>query len=170
MSNVRRVVGLAILGPLSLTLSGCGAILTGTRQQVKVGSEPAGATVRVDPAGEKAEFTTPATIALDKKSNYVLRFSAPGYADQQVGVEKHLRGGILVADILLTGLIGVVVDAATGGWNGLRPKDATITLKKTSASLDGPESIDVSMTHDVEHPGSVHVASSQPITVTIERR
>ena len=39
---------------------------------------------------------------------------------------KKMRTGALVADILLTGLLGVVVDALTGGWWNLEPDDSTL--------------------------------------------
>jgi hypothetical protein len=170
MKNARKAVCVVVLGSLSFVLSGCGTILSGTRQHINLGSEPAGATVKVDPAGEKADFQTPAKISLEKKSNYVLRFSSPGYVDQQVEINKNLRAGYLILDIFLTGLIGVVVDAVTGGWNGLNPKEATVTLKKASAAAEGPETIDVTMRADAEE-GTVQVASSQPgVRVQVEAR
>ncbi len=53
--------------------------------------------------------------------------------------------GIIILDVLFTGLIGVVVDAATGSWNGLSPESATVALSKINASVDGPEQIVVGL-------------------------
>lgn len=47
--------------------------------------------------------------------------------------------------MLFTGLIGVVVDAATGSWNKLRPESATVSLTKVDASVEGPDTILVSV-------------------------
>ena len=67
-------------------------------------------------------LTTPASVALERKNSYTLTFMAEGYESSEFQIQHQMRTGILVADILLTGLIGVVVDAVTGGWYKLEPK------------------------------------------------
>jgi hypothetical protein len=44
-----------------------------------------------------------------------------------------MQGGILVLDILFTGLIGVIVDAVTGAWYKLSPETATVSLTSLGA-------------------------------------
>jgi len=48
----------------------------------------------------------------------------------------------VVLDVLVTGLIGVIVDATTGAWNALSPRAATVTLTKI-AVVPGPDTITV---------------------------
>ena len=67
-----------------------------------------------------------------------------------------MRTGILVADVLLTGLIGVVVDAVTGGWYKLEPKTVSLSLQSaTAATLDDIE-VFVSI-QDSENRGTVEL-------------
>lgn len=75
-----------------------------------------------------------------------------------------MQGGILALDILFTGLLGVVVDAATGAWYKLAPESAVVSLTKV-ADGDGPDTIQVYVTRqgdvlklESSAPGvSVHV-------------
>jgi hypothetical protein len=126
----RRVVPLAIAVGL---LSACGAIIHGTRQDISVESSPAGAHVDVNPSS--GPITTPATLNLERKHSYVLTFTSPGYEPATFDVTNHLGGGFVAADILLTGLIGVVIDGLTGAWYNLKPETATVALRKAG---DGP--------------------------------
>jgi hypothetical protein len=74
----------------------------------------------------------------------------------------------VIADVLLTGLIGVVVDAATGGWSKLTPETANVTLTKV-AGIDGPNTITVGLTvHRTAQANVVDVRSSDPgVTVQV---
>jgi hypothetical protein len=47
---------------------------------------------------------------------------------------------------LFTGLLGVVVDAATGAWYKLSPETAVVSLTKLVAAGAGPDSIQVYVT------------------------
>ena len=82
-------------------------------------------------------LTTPASVALERKNSYTLTFMAEGYESSEFQIQRQMRTGILVADVLLTGLIGVVVDAVTGGWYKLEPKTVSLSLQSaTAATLD----------------------------------
>src|SRR6266576_3115466 len=71
-------------------------------------------------------------------------------------------GVIVVADVLLTGLIGVIIDAATGAWSKLSPETATVSLTKIGM-VSGPDTITVGIkvghTRDANLLG---VQSSEP--------
>ncbi|HUS11683.1 MAG TPA: hypothetical protein VMZ30_14550 [Pyrinomonadaceae bacterium] len=134
---------------------GCGAIFNGTRQTIQATSSPAGAVIKADPGG--LEFTTPASISLERKNEYRLTFSKEGYTPGTFQVQKSLNAGILLLDVLFTGLVGVVVDAATGAWYKLSPETATVTLEKRSASVDGPDRIEIGIVRDSK---GVHIHSS----------
>lgn len=119
--------------------SGCGAILNGSSQTIGAQSAPDGAQIIVEPGGMR--YTTPTEMSLERKNSYVLTFRKEGYSDATFTVRKKANAGIIILDVLLTGLVGVVVDAATGAWNGLSPDVATVSLTKVDASLEGPDEI-----------------------------
>src|SRR5262245_5804715 len=155
--------------PLVLTLavlSGCGAIINGTRQDINVRSDPAGATVAT--AEGRSSLTTPTTLKLERKRSYVLTFRAAGYQPATFNVDNHLSGGVLAADILLTGLIGVIVDGSTGAWYNLKPDSASVTLRR-EADGAGPDEIHVQLSN--AHSGKIGVQSDAPgVMVEVKAR
>jgi hypothetical protein len=155
-----RVVAVFCLLTVSPMLAGCGVIFGGTHQVVRATSSPEGATIATRP--DTAQATTPASLELARKNEYVLTFSMPGYSSQQVQVRRSVRAGIVVADIILCCLT-VIVDAITGGWYQLSPDAVSVTLAKTNASMPGPETVLVTLSTKSEKGGArVNVASSTP--------
>jgi hypothetical protein len=108
MSTLRTAVSIAV----ALLVTGCGAILHGPRQNIDVQTSPAGAKVETSPP--TGTFTTPATLDLERKNSYVLTFTSPGYNPATFNLHNNIGTGTVIADVLLTGLVGVIVDAATG--------------------------------------------------------
>ncbi|MFL5560977.1 MAG: hypothetical protein ACJ79K_05835 [Gemmatimonadaceae bacterium] len=84
--------------------------------------------------------TTPGSLDLERKNSYVLTFTSPGYTSATASLHPNIGPGTVVADVLL-GLVGVIVDAATGSWYGLVPENVTVTLNRTTGM--GPEQIHV---------------------------
>jgi hypothetical protein len=123
----------------SCVLSGCGAILHGANQDIDVQTSPAGAKVETSPA--TGTYTTPTRLTLQRKNNYVLTFTSPGYTPATYNIHNSIGTGTVIADVLLTGLVGVIVDGLTGSWYGLSPESATATLTRLTGT--GPEEIHV---------------------------
>ena len=141
---MRRLISSLLLLACITLLSGCGLLLGGgSRQTVGVQTSPEA--TKLTTAPPTGDYTTPTSLNLERKTSYILTFSKEGYSPATFQLQSHVRGGIVVADVLLTGLIGVVVDAATGGWSKLSPESATVTLTKT-AMIDGPDTINVGIT------------------------
>ncbi len=140
----RYTLAFATLVAVALGTTGCGAIFNGSSQTVSARSAPDGATITVEPGGMK--YTAPTEMSLERKSAYVLTFRRDGYSDATFAIQKKASVGIILLDVFFTGLIGVVVDAATGSWNSLKPDVATVTLTKVNASVDGPDQIHIELT------------------------
>lgn len=151
-----------------LATAGCGVIFGGTRQSVRVESAPGAAMITTSPS--TTTYTTPTTISLERRNNYTLTFEKEGYAPADLEIQRKLRGGILVLDIL-TGLVGVVVDAATGGWYKLEPKMATVSLERITDRDEGAETIEIEVSLD-ETSGvqRVRIEPSAPGVTTRLRR
>ena len=73
-----------LLVPLLIATTGCGAIFNGTRQNIQVTSAPDGARISTQPL--TGEFTTPASLNLERKNNYTLTFEREGYRPERVDV------------------------------------------------------------------------------------
>jgi len=148
-------------------VTGCGTVLHGPRQAVPVSSDPAGATVQATPATGGA-VTTPGTLDLERKNSYVLTFTSPGYSPATVNLHNNIGTGTVVADVLLTGLVGVVVDAATGSWYGLFPENVTATLTRTSGM--GPEKIEVHVGRSRNGDKLEVTSDGPPVQVQVTRQ
>lgn len=97
-------------------LLGCGTIIHGGSQDVSIASEPSGATVEID-GTEVGD--TPVTQSLDRGSQHTVEIGMDGYEAEQVIIENNVSGWV-AGNIVFGGLIGLAVDAATGGMYKLR--------------------------------------------------
>lgn len=147
--------------------AGCGLMFGGTRQTIRATSSPEGAVVVTTPS--TVDYKTPTVLNLERKNSYVLTFSMPGYTSQKVEVQRKMRVGIVVLDVL-SGLVGVVIDAATGAWYQLTPDVNSVTLTKTSADMPGPETITVTFSATATPNGnSVNVQSTAPGVLVVAK-
>lgn len=141
---------------IAFLASGCAAISHGTKQTIPVQSSPNAVSVGLG----GMSYTTPTTLELERKNEYVLSFSKEGYESAQIQITKHLSGGFLAADILLTGLLGVVIDGITGAWYNLKPETVTVSLSKVS-SIPGPDEIKIAIEGD-DKSNKLDITSSVP--------
>lgn len=160
----RIIAAVALVAPLA----GCGALFNGSRQSIQVQSSPVG--TKVITAPETGEYTTPTTLNLERKHSYTLRFEKDGYSPATFQIQSHTQGGIVVLDVLFTGLIGVIVDASTGAWNALSPEAATVSLTKI-AMVPGPDTITVGVRVSKHgNESQVQIDASDPgVGVRVER-
>jgi len=95
------------------TLEGCATIFSGSYDDVDLSSEPSGAKILVN---GKDEGNTPMTVRLKKSKEYTIEFVKDGFQTKSLRMTYGLGAGWLILDIL-SGLVGIIVDAATGNWN-----------------------------------------------------
>jgi len=108
-------------------LNGCAAILKGSSEDVDFNSDPTGASVYVN---GNLMGTTPVRLKLESKRTYNIEFKKDGYASRTYTITNHVGAGWIILDVLLTGLIGIVVDAATGAWYELDQDNVNAVLEK----------------------------------------
>lgn len=105
-------------------------------------------------------YTTPASIELKRKNVYTLIASRQGYSSAEYELDRNIRGKALAFDII-TGLLWIAVDAATGAWYELEPREVEMTLERTDAAVQGPERIRVEI--EVSPDGrTLEIRSSEP--------
>ncbi len=96
----------------SLCISGCGAIFNSAVDDITVSSSPPGATVTVD---GQMRGVTPLSVSMTVDESHVVSAELAGYAPVTERVERFVGAGWVVLDVL-NGLIGIIIDAAAGGW------------------------------------------------------
>jgi hypothetical protein len=120
---------------LPLLASACATILRGTRDQVGISSQPSGAEVIVD-----NEFygKTPVTAELKRKDKHIVTIKLEGYQPFEMTLTRKASGFVFGNLVFGPGaVIGLAVDALTGGMYNLKPDQVQAELKSgaSNASL-----------------------------------
>jgi len=121
-------------------LVGCASVTSGTSQQLTVATDPAGAACRltVKDAAIGSVSPTPGSITVKRAGDSIrVLCSKDGYRDATY-VNKPQFNAATLGNIILGGVVGLAVDAASGANN--KYEDAmTIRLEPASAGEPRPE-------------------------------
>lgn len=111
-------------------LSGCGTITRGSSEDVAINVTPADAAVRLS---NGMQCTGSCVVKIARKDSFTVTASAPGYAPQTVAVTTRVSGGggaTMAGNILVGGIIGAGVDAASGASLDHHPNPVVINLER----------------------------------------
>lgn len=108
----RSATAVTLAVALTLPLTSCATIVTGSEDSVKILSNPPGAAFTTN-AG--ASGVTPAAITIPDDLTLEVSYSLAGYRDQKALLEPRMSAWIF-GNILIGGLIGLAVDLVTGQW------------------------------------------------------
>lgn len=110
-----------------LIISGCATILNGSKQDVQINSDPSGAKVYVN---NTYQGETPLTKSMERKSeNIEIKIKLDGYKTYSLNLRRNFNGTTLV-NIVLGGIIGIGIDAATGAMYKLDPSTVRADLEE----------------------------------------
>ena len=119
----------ALLLVASMAYAGCATVTQGTTQALVIETTPEDAQVQVS-SGQSC-VSTPCAIELPRKDSVSIEISKAGCTTRQVNVVSQMStsGGAAVAgNVLVGGIIGLGVDAATGASRELVPNPVKVTL------------------------------------------
>ncbi|MFL1873745.1 translation initiation factor 2 [Hansschlegelia beijingensis] len=111
-------------------LAGCASVTRGTTEQITVTTEPSGAAVRTSMA--HACPASPCTFQVGRKDEFIVTASKPGYRDASMPVKTKVAGNGaagFAGNVLVGGVIGMGVDAATGAALDHYPNPVALTLE-----------------------------------------
>lgn len=114
-----------------LFTSGCATIINGSKQEISISSTPAAAKVIID--GSEAGVT-PLITKLTRKDTHLVKITLDGYLPYETAFTRKVDGWI-AGNILFGGLIGLAIDAITGGMYKLRPDQINAVLRNGNASF-----------------------------------
>jgi hypothetical protein len=127
MKNIGKMtLFVASVTAACFTITGCAALFRGSHDVVSFSSDPPGAKVYVD-GMEMGK--TPMQAPLVAKHDHSVQFRMDGYEATSKVISSSAGGGWIVLDVL-GGVIPIVVDAATGAWNGLDDSNVSVILDK----------------------------------------
>jgi hypothetical protein len=109
---------LGILTGVALALSGCASIVKGTSQSIAITTPPTtGANCILSSGQGNWTVTSPGAVTVEKsKEDIQVRCDKPGWQQGVATIPSNFEGWTL-GNILLGGVIGLGVDAATGAIN-----------------------------------------------------
>lgn len=113
---LRRITGLAAV---SIAVTGCATITKGTTQSVTLntpGAAGAACTLSSNAIGTKV-VTTPAAIVLDKSADSITVVCKKECFQDGVGVIASNTETMAAGNLLVGGIVGLGVDAASGAMN-----------------------------------------------------
>lgn len=138
--NFGKLAGLgrlAIAVALLATTAACATVVGGTTQEVYVESEPAGAECRLDRLGANVGVVkpTPGRVNVSRsKETMIVSCNRDGY-EQSNEVLVSSFTGATVGNLIVGGLVGIVVDAASGA-NNKYPDRVMVVLTPSSFPSD----------------------------------
>ena len=127
----RLITAAAACGITVLSVSGCATIMHGTQQEIGISSTPTGATVSID---NTDKGVTPVVTKLKRKENHTVRIQLAGYQPFETTL-THSVSGWVWGNIAFGGLIGLAVDAMSGGIYKLTPEQISGSLQTGHASV-----------------------------------
>ncbi len=131
---MRRITPLAV----AVFLTGCATIFGGgTNQNVNLSANTAATyTVKSSSGLQMAQGNVGGSVRLPRKNEYQIEIQAPGYQTQNIGVAKGMNGWFW-ANLLLGGIVGMAIDAASGAMWKLEPATVSVSLAKVAGDEDG---------------------------------
>lgn len=111
-------------------LSGCATVTRGSKDVLEIKTTPVGAQVQTSNGFSCS--STPCAIKMPRRSEFVVDITRPGCKPMDVNVtHKTADGGAagVAGNVLVGGIIGLGVDAATGASQDLVPNPVEVTLE-----------------------------------------
>ena len=125
--NIQKIA----LAITAVSLTGCASIMQGTKQNVSINSAPSNGTVYLN--GAKIGVT-PMSAQLSRKKPNTIKIELPGYIPYEMAFSRSVSGWVW-GNIVFGGLIGLIVDASTGGIYKLTPDQVNAEMKKGNVNV-----------------------------------
>jgi len=123
MTQAKPFMAIATLLVLTLNAAGCATIVHGRTQGIAVASNPPATAVKVD----GLEATTPGKLELARNRDHTVVFTKDGFPDRDVKLESGPSAWLL-GNIVFGGVIGLIVDFASGGAYKLSPDSVDMDM------------------------------------------
>lgn len=120
---------------LSVMLGGCASVTRGTTENISISSTPSGVEAVVSGMEIPTTCTTPCSVVVKRNADISITFQKEGYEPQIVPLSRDIQtGGAagFAGNLLLGGVIGMGVDAATGAATDHKPNPVIVTMQPSA--------------------------------------
>lgn len=124
-----RILGMLALGA---ALGGCASATRGWDEQINLASTPSGAIAKLNGPSNSPSCVTPCVVQVRRSDEISVTFEKEGFEPQVVALTKEIAGtgaAGFAGNLLLGGIIGMGVDAATGAALDHKPNPVIVTLQ-----------------------------------------
>ena len=141
----------AISGSLLLSTTACSSIFNGSQQDVQIKSSENGAQITIN-GNNRGQ--TPAIIKLQRGQSHLIEIKKEGYETYRITTGKSLTGWFW-GNLLCGGLVGMVIDLASGNAYDIEPDIVFAQMSKTTAMLGNYNSDDFSSVYLKDKTGKI---------------
>ena len=131
---------------LTLLVSSCATIISGSKQNIKFSSNPSTATIFID---EVEVGKTPFEMKLARKSEHSVMIKLDGYQTYETKLTKKFNAWY-IGNIVFGGLIGIIVDPITGAIYNLSPDDISAQMNKGTAFKSNGKDIYIAIAMNID--------------------
>jgi hypothetical protein len=117
---------------LSVMLGGCASVTRGTTENISISSTPSGVEAVVSGMEVPTTCTTPCSVVIKRNADISITFQKEGYDPQIVPLSRDIPtsgAAGFAGNLLLGGVIGMGVDAATGAATDHKPNPVIVTMQ-----------------------------------------
>jgi PEGA domain len=135
------VIRLIVAAALAAPCVGCASVTRGTTENISISSTPAGATAEVSGLDNPTACVTPCVVVAKRSADITVTVSKEGYEPQVIPLTKEVPGAGaagFAGNLVLGGLVGMGVDAATGAAQDHKPNPVIVTLQPTAPTARRP--------------------------------
>ena len=128
----RMIIRIALAAAIAAPCVGCASVTRGTTENISISSTPAGATAEVTGLDIPTACVTPCVVQAKRNADITVTVSKEGYEPQVIPLTKEVPGtgaAGFAGNLLLGGLVGMGVDAATGAALDHKPNPVIVTLQ-----------------------------------------
>lgn len=124
-----RSLGILALG---VVLGGCASVTRGTTENISIASTPSGVEAIVSGMEVPTTCTTPCSVVVKRSADISITFQKEGYEPQIVPLSRDIPtsgAAGFAGNLLLGGVVGMGVDAATGAATDHKPNPVIVTMQ-----------------------------------------
>jgi len=126
------MIRLLLAAAIAMPCLGCASVTRGTTENISISTTPAGATADFSGLEIPTACVTPCVVQAKRNADITVTINKEGYQPQIIPLTKEIPGSGaagFAGNILLGGLVGMGVDAATGAAQDHKPNPVIVTLQ-----------------------------------------
>lgn len=136
------MIRLLLAAALALPCVGCASVTRGTTENISISTTPAGATAELSGLDNPTACVTPCVVVAKRNADITVMINKEGYEPQVIPLTKEIPAAGaagFAGNVILGGLVGMGVDAATGAAQDHKPNPVIVTLQPRAPVLPRPE-------------------------------